>query len=542
VSEIPKIPVIDIFAGPGGLGEGFSAFKTSEKQQPFQIKVSIEKDRLAYETLRLRSFFRQFPENKAPDLYYQLLQQEFSLGELEGRLKEHSDSIYQAWKNASDESMLAELGNSDEVHEKISRKIKRAIGNKKQPWILIGGPPCQAYSLVGRARNKGNTDYRIEDDQRSTLYQEYLRIIAEHQPAIFVMENVKGLLSARLDEQKVFEKILSDLKSPSKANDRKKLRYRVIPVVENRNKTLLPDDFEPKDFIVACEKYGVPQQRHRVILIGIRDDLADVQLRYLTSSPAPTVNQVIGGLPRLRSGLSTVLIDKKYIRVPDSPESWINTVRSQINTNGSKAHSLWMRTLDGKVKELVRSTLKELTVPKAGRGAGYIRAKEKRKFLRQNPLYNWYHDDRLEGFCNHETRGHMDMDLARYLFAAAYAEIHGESPKLQQFSADLQPEHKSAKNNIFNDRFRVQLGDKPSTTITSHISKDGHYFIHPDPSQCRSLTVREAARLQTFPDNYFFCGPRTAQYVQVGNAVPPWIARQIANSVWQILLDSKKVS
>ena len=134
----------------------------------------------------------------------------------------------------------------------------------------------------------------------------------------------------------------------------------------------------------------------------------------------------------------------------------------------------------------------------------------------------------------------MRGDIHRYFFASCFALVHKKTPLLRDFPEALLPEHENAKdavvkgNGIFADRFRVQLRNHPATTITSHIAKDGHYYIHPDPLQCRSFTVREAARIQTFPDNYFFEGPQTSQYQQVGNAVPPLLARSIAQIVWNL--------
>jgi DNA (cytosine-5)-methyltransferase 1 len=142
---------------------------------------------------------------------------------------------------------------------------------------------------------------------------------------------------------------------------------------------------------------------------------------------------------------------------------------------------------------------------------------------------------------NHETRGHIEKDLHRYMFCSTWALVAKKNkwdnpfPKSKDYPDLLKPNHENFSSGKFADRFRVQLSHTPATTVTSHISKDGHYYIHYDPTQCRSFTVREAARIQTFPDNYFFVGTRTQQYVQVGNAVPPFLAQQIAVTLWSIL-------
>ena len=130
----------------------------------------------------------------------------------------------------------------------------------------------------------------------------------------------------------------------------------------------------------------------------------------------------------------------------------------------------------------------------------------------------------------------MTSDLGRYLYASVFSEINRFGPRgYKDFTLPgLAPDHANWESGDFLDRFKVQLFDGPSSTITCHISKDGHSIIHPDPLQCRALTVREAARLQTFPDNYFFQGTRTEQYHQVGNAVPPLLARQIAKIVLKL--------
>jgi DNA (cytosine-5)-methyltransferase 1 len=155
-------------------------------------------------------------------------------------------------------------------------------------------------------------------------------------------------------------------------------------------------------------------------------------------------------------------------------------------------------------------------------------------------LQQWLHDRSLGGVCQHEARAHMASDLARYLFSASFAHLWGYCPRLDVFLPSCFPITSMCMSignpsDPFKDRFRVQCRNEPSTTVVAHIAKDGHYYIHYDPSQCRSLTVREAARLQTFPDNYVFAGNRTEQYTQVGNAVPPLLAHKLARIVRSLL-------
>jgi len=504
---VRRIPVVDLFAGPGGLGEGFSALR--HKGRPvFKIGISIEKDIFAHRTLELRAFFRQFADGRAPQDYYSYLRGNLSREEL---FQLHPAEA----AAASAEAWHAELGSRDYPPSEIDRKIRNVLGHERN-WVLIGGPPCQAYSLVGRSRRKNDPTFAT--DEKHLLYRQYLRILAEHRPPVFVMENVKGLLSAKVQEEGILDKILSDLENPldaiyGRGHRRGNLNYRLVSLVATS--TNMPHRCDPRDFVVRAEDYGIPQARHRIILLGV---LADGHTRpgLLVPQPQVSIDDVIGDLPPLRSGVS---------KEPDSPEAWRGIV---LGIAGAE----WLR--DRKVDETLRQEIHSLlnaVASSLGRGGAFL--PPSRRAVRRHR--DWFFDERLAGICNHETRSHIRADLHRYFFVAAFARVHERSPLLDDFPKMLLPKHENVAAALqeakFNDRFRVQSMGRPSTTVTSHISKDGHYFIHYDPTQCRSLTVREAARLQTFPDNYFFEGPRTQQYHQVGNAVPPLLARQIARIV-----------
>ncbi|MGA9580427.1 MAG: DNA cytosine methyltransferase [Allosphingosinicella sp.] len=509
-------PVVDLFAGPGGLGEGFASCPAENGEPRFESVVAIEQDEFSHETLLLRHFLRRFPADELPEDYYKYLRGEIERADL---YRNHKSQFEEASRSA----LRITLGPA--AHTTVKRVINRRILDHDR-WVLVGGPPCQAYSLVGRSRMMGWPEF--EQDERHFLYREYLKIIIDHHPPVFVMENVKGLLSAKIDGKPVINRIVSDLTNPKQAlrNSDNGLGYRLYSLSEEERPG---KEVDPRLFMVRAEVFGVPQARHRMFIVGIRNDLNVRPGRLRPHSP-PTLRQTIGGLPAVRSSLS---------RGQDSLQNW----RSEI----SKLHGFEIgRQLNGAkyaldIANAIRiQAVEGLHSPKMSSSAKYLRSA-----TGKHPTLRRLYDPRLNVLTLHEARSHMASDLRRYMYAAVFADVTGKSPKLANFPRSLLPDHQNVelgrKGEMFSDRFRVQLPDQVATTITSHISKDGHYFIHYDPSQCRSLTVREAARLQTFPDNYKFEGPRTEQYHQVGNAVPPYLAAQIAEIIAEVL-DSMKAS
>ncbi len=508
------VPVVDLFSGPGGLAEGFAALDDDSGDPRFQIALSIEKDPSAHRTLRLRAFLRKF-NREFPDEYYDFLN---------GVTAEEPDwaTLFpEEWQDACDETLRLTLG-AEDLPEDVGERVRAIRKDSGTRTVLLGGPPCQSYSVAGRARNAGIEAYNADEDERQSLYQQYADVLGKLQPAVAVMENVKGMLSAKHEGRLIFPDVMESLRNAG--GERKYVLYGLCS--SDRTKSW-GNELEPKDFLVRAEAHGVPQARHRVFVVCVRADVArglpeDVLPKLQPNEDLVSVHDVIGDMPTLRSRLSR----------DDSGSTWKEVVRNGCNLIETfrtkmekKKETRFLKAL-GEAREASRET-----IPPFGNAIGDVKIGGDCS----TDLSDWIVDENITRLPNNETRGHMQEDLWRYLFAAAFARAFGRSARASDFPSILAPNHANWDSGKFADRFRVQLQDRPATTITSHISKDGHYFIHPDPAQCRSLTVREAARLQTFPDNYFFHGGRSQQYVQVGNAVPPYLAWQIAKVVWDVL-------
>jgi DNA (cytosine-5)-methyltransferase 1 len=430
---------VDLFAGSGGISEGFI-------NAGFNVAAFLECDPSAAKTLRSRAAFHEFRSTRRLWHYNRYFREEISFEELLRKFPDLADRI---------EASVVEKAFGKHRYVDLIAALRNALKLQRlgKPNVLLGGPPCQAYSLVGRSRDPN----RMQNDGRHFLYQHYLDVLSDLQPDFFLLENVPGLLTAKANGEDTFEKILTDFAQIEPA-------YEVAPTYSEYRRN-------PRGYLIDSSWYGVPQKRKRVLLIGYRKRLAEKhpsirtvfkQLLLQKLNTVLTVDDAIGDLPPLKPG--------------EGNDGWYG----DYDFKQLKAYQLAMRS-------------------------------------------------RSPGISNHRARTHMGSDLERYRFFINH-HLNGDKRAtlldLLTERPHLKPEHDHLDK--FIDRFKVQWWTRPSATIMAHIAKDGHYYIHPDQHQCRSFTVREAARCQSFPDNFKFEGPRTEQFKQVGNAVPPRMAQAVA--------------
>lgn len=306
MAEHTPIPIIDLFAGPGGLGEGFSSLRSETGDRLFRIAVSVEMDEFAHRTLELRAFYRQFEDHARPHVYYDYV-------------RDPSPDAREALFSAFPAEALAAGAEawrhrlSLESAEMVTTRVRKSLEGH-ETWVLIGGPPCQAYSLAGRSRRAH--DLTFAGDEKHTLYENYLRIIKDLGPPVFVMENVKGILSAKIAGQSTIDLVLGDLRSAGPGYE----VHSFVKAVDD------PATLCPSDFVIRAEEYGIPQARHRVILFGIRKDLCQRPGQLETYGRHVSVSSVIDGLPRLRSSVS-----RRQNPQTDDPNQWIGALESALS-------------------------------------------------------------------------------------------------------------------------------------------------------------------------------------------------------------------
>jgi len=415
-----ELNYIDLFAGAGGLSEGFI-------NEGFKPLIHVEMNKDACDTLKTRIAYHWLKEKKKITIYNDYL-------------KSENKDKEEFWKNVP-EYLISSIINK-EISENSLSEIFKIIDNKldkNKVDFIIGGPPCQAYSIVGRARKD------MESDPRNHLYKHYVKFLEKYEPNMFVFENVPGILSAKNGEylSKIFKAVQN-------------VGYEVaIP---------------PKNHLNAKD-FGVLQDRKRVIIIGWKKEL---KLQY--------------------------------------PDFEITSNNFQI------------------LKDLF-SDLKPLN-----NGQGTLNAMEYAKptteYLKQSNIRNG-----SEFVTQHIVRPNNSNDLEIYQIAIDQWNkgkrlIYAELPKRLI---------KHSNTTSFVNRFQVVNGNGISHTVVAHIAMDGHYYIHPDKNQNRSISIREAARIQSFPDDYFFEGSRTSAFKQIGNAVPPLMAQKIAKKLKQILWEIIKL-
>lgn len=404
-----KLNFIDLFAGASGMSEGFI-------KSGFNPVSHIEMNEEACYTIKTRAVYHYLTKNKKIGIYYDYLKGVITRDELYSQVP--SDLL----------NSVLNVEITDDSIKEIFKKIHKSL-KKEKIDIIIGGPPCQAYSLLGRHQKE------IAKDPRNKLYIQYGRFLKEFRPKAFVFENVPGLLSANKGEHFKNLKIYF-----------KKLGYEVY------NKTLDASD------------YGVLQARKRVIIVGWlkQNDFGFPDIDILPKKYK--VNDAFADLPKLKPGDSLQIA--KYTNL-------------------------------------------------------------KNNYLKKFDLRNG-----VDFVTQHISRPHNKKDLDIYKFAIKKWDNENVRLKYSELPKELRT-HKNMTS--FLDRFKVVNGKGISHTIVAHIAKDGHYYIHPDIKQCRSISVREAARLQSFSDNFYFEGSRSAAFKQIGNAVPPLMAYAIAQKIKNLI-------
>lgn len=400
-----KYTFIDLFAGCGGLSEGFY-------RMGFNALAHVEIDHWACETLRKRM-------------------------------------LYYGYKNGNKEVIEADITRTD-----IIKLINEAISGKEVD-VIIGGPPCQAYSTAGRVRDgKG-----MAKDPRNFLFESYVHILNHFLPKFFVFENVTGLLSAKVNGDYIFPKIIKALSE----------HYYVLN--------------DPSVLVKNTADYGVPQLRKRVIIMGVRKDLEDASVNDL-------YNNLIATHWNPETSYENRINKKKYINV--------------------------------------RQAIGDLPPVEPG-DDGSLDAFE---YKCDNEFLKRIGEKGVFPLLDHIARKHNQLDRERFLMMIKNHWTFGQLRRNMP-----QYEHEHAR--VFDNSYVVQWWDLPSKTILAHIWKDGFQFIHPDETQARSFTVREAARIQSFPDDFEFAGSRSEKFKQIGNAVPPLFAEALAKT---ILLSLEKLT
>ena len=402
-----KYNVIDLFAGTSALSEGFV-------NQNFIPLSHIEMDKSACDTIRTRVAYHYLESNQKLESYYSYLRKEISRDKLYSLIPKYLlDSVIN--KEISDSTIPF-------IFEQIENS-KLFQDNGKKVDFIVGGPPCQAYSMVVRHK-KG-----IDCDDRCFLYKLYGRFLEHYKPFGFVFENVVGLLSA------AGGKHYQELKTLFKGYG-----YNLYPL------------------ILQANDYGVLQKRKRLIIIGMQENIVFDGKAPDTIDNKWTTKDVFSDLPDIQANDS-------YDHYKTKPTEYLKSFKLRTEAD----------------------------------------------------VLTW-----------HQSRPLNKIDRQKYIYAIKEKLEHNRQISYLEFEGELQTMKKA---NAFTDRFKVVDPNGLSQTVVAHLAKDGHYYIYPSLKTIRSISVREAARLQSFPDNFYFEGSRCAAFKQIGNAVPPLLSEAIAKKI-----------